>query len=147
MPESGSPYAPTRPLGSDVNCEASSRHPHWPTRPCARATEPSGWSFVQICQMGDVLRRQYRHDAVMTHTEMNLADSVVSQIVESELPTGTVTFLLTDIEGSTKLWEAGADETAISVARHYELLEAAVALHGGVRPVEQGEGDSVVGAF
>jgi predicted ATPase/class 3 adenylate cyclase/DNA-binding CsgD family transcriptional regulator len=83
----------------------------------------------------------------MAHTEMNLANSDVSQMVESELPTGTVTFLLTDIEGSTKLWEAGADETAVSVARHYELLEAAVALHGGVRPVEQGEGDSVVGAF
>jgi len=83
----------------------------------------------------------------MAQTEINLADSDVSQTVESELPTGTVTFLLTDIEGSTKLWETGADETAISVARHYELLEAAIALHGGARPVEQGEGDSVVGAF
>ena len=88
-----------------------------------------------------------RHDADMAYTEMNLTDSDVSQSVESELPTGTVTFLLTDIEGSTKLWEAGADEAAVSVARHYELLDAAIALHGGVRPVEQGEGDSVVGAF
>ena len=68
-------------------------------------------------------------------------------MAESDLPTGTVTFLLTDVEGSTKLWEAGPDETAASIARHYELLEAAIALHGGVRPVEQGEGDSVVGAF
>lgn len=83
----------------------------------------------------------------MAHTRVNLTDSDVSQALESELPTGTVTFLLTDIEGSTNLWEAGADETAISVARHYELLDAAIALHGGVRPVEQGEGDSVVGAF
>ena len=74
----------------------------------------------------------------MIPTETTLANSDVSQSVEPELPTGTVTFLLTDIEGSTKLWEAGADETAISVARHYELLEAAVTLHGGVRPVEQG---------
>ena len=94
--------------------------------------------FVRMCQMGDVLRCRYRHDGVMIPTEMNLANSDVSHSVEPELPTGTVTFLLTDIEGSTKLWEAGADETAISVARHYELLEAAVALHGGVRPVEQG---------
>ncbi|MEY2449378.1 MAG: hypothetical protein QOH79_2854 [Acidimicrobiaceae bacterium] len=78
---------------------------------------------------------------------MNLTDSDVPETVESDLPTGTVTFLLTDIEGSTKLWEAGADETASSVARHYELLDAAVSLHAGVRPVEQGEGDSVVGAF
>ena len=83
----------------------------------------------------------------MAQSELNLTDSVVRETVETELPTGTVTFLLTDIEGSTKLWESGADETAASVARHYELLAAAVSLHSGARPVEQGEGDSVVGAF
>src|SRR3954471_17153313 len=83
----------------------------------------------------------------MGRSEMNLSDSDVPETVESELPTGTVTFLLTDIEGSTRLWEAGADETAVSVARHYDLLNSAIVLHGGVRPVEQGEGDSVVGAF
>ena len=83
----------------------------------------------------------------MDRSAMNLTNSDVPETVESELPTGTVTFLLTDVEGSTKLWEAGADETAASIARHYELLDAAVALHGGVRPVEQGEGDSVVAAF
>ena len=33
------------------------------------------------------------------------------------------------------------------IARHYEILDAAVTGHGGVRPVEQGEGDSVVAAF
>ncbi len=63
------------------------------------------------------------------------------------VPTGTVTFLLTDISGSTRLWEAGADAAAAAVHRHYELLSAAIALHNGVRPVEQGEGDSVVAAF
>lgn len=83
----------------------------------------------------------------MAESTVNLRNSDVPETVESELPTGTVTFLLTDVEGSTKLWEARADETAASIARHYELLDAAIALHGGVRPVEQGEGDSVVGAF
>ena len=63
------------------------------------------------------------------------------------LPTGTVTLLLTDIEGSTRLWEGGEDVAAAAIARHYELLDAAVTLYGGVRPVEQGEGDSVVAAF
>ena len=33
------------------------------------------------------------------------------------------------------------------MSSHYEILEEAIAAHGGVRPVEQGEGDSVVGAF
>jgi predicted ATPase/class 3 adenylate cyclase/DNA-binding CsgD family transcriptional regulator len=63
------------------------------------------------------------------------------------VPAGTVTFLLTDIEGSTQLWERAADAMPRAVARHYEILEEAIAAHGGVRPVEQGEGDSVVGAF
>jgi predicted ATPase/class 3 adenylate cyclase len=65
----------------------------------------------------------------------------------SHLPVGTVTFMLTDIEGSTRLWESAPEAMSASVARHYELLDAAIALHGGVRPVEQGEGDSVVAAF
>jgi predicted ATPase/class 3 adenylate cyclase len=63
------------------------------------------------------------------------------------LPVGTVTFMLTDIEGSTQLWESAPEAMGVAVARHYELLGAAIALHGGVRPLEQGEGDSVVAAF
>ncbi|MGH4006590.1 MAG: LuxR C-terminal-related transcriptional regulator [Pseudonocardiaceae bacterium] len=63
------------------------------------------------------------------------------------LPVGTVTFMLTDVEGSTRLWESAPEAMGIAVARHYELLDAAIALHGGVRPLEQGEGDSVVAAF
>jgi predicted ATPase/class 3 adenylate cyclase/DNA-binding CsgD family transcriptional regulator len=63
------------------------------------------------------------------------------------LPAGTVTFLLTDVEGSTRLWHDRAEEMPVAIARHYELLDEAISAHGGVRPVEQGEGDSVVGAF
>ena len=63
------------------------------------------------------------------------------------LPTGTVTFLMTDIEGSTRAWLRETDAMPAAVSRHYAILEEAIAAHGGVRPVEQGEGDSVVGAF
>jgi predicted ATPase/class 3 adenylate cyclase/DNA-binding CsgD family transcriptional regulator len=63
------------------------------------------------------------------------------------LPTGTVTFLMTDVEGSTRGWERSAVEMAGAVAHHYEILDRAVGTHRGVRPVEQGEGDSVVAAF
>ena len=63
------------------------------------------------------------------------------------LPTGTVTFLLTDVEGSTRRWEDAPSSMSMAVPRHYEILDEAVADHGGVRPVEQGEGDSVVAAF
>lgn len=63
------------------------------------------------------------------------------------VPVGTVTFLLTDIEGSTRMWEAADEAMAAATARQYELVGEAIGRHGGVRPVEQGEGDSVVGAF
>ncbi len=59
-----------------------------------------------------------------------------------ELPTGTVTYLFTDIEGSTRLWEDHPDVAPGVLARHDELIESTVARHAGfvVRP--RGEGDS-----
>jgi hypothetical protein len=63
------------------------------------------------------------------------------------LPVGTVTFMLTDVEGSTWLWECAHEAASAAVARHDELLDEAVALHGGVRPLEQDEGDGAVAAF
>ncbi len=63
------------------------------------------------------------------------------------LPVGTVTFLLTDVEGSTQLWQAAPNAMTQAIRRHYEILDAAVASNGGVRPQEQGEGDSIVAAF
>jgi predicted ATPase/class 3 adenylate cyclase len=65
----------------------------------------------------------------------------------SELPTGTVTLLLADVEGSTRLWETQPDAMKAAVERLDHTLAEAVAAHGGVRPVEQGEGDSFVIAF
>jgi len=64
------------------------------------------------------------------------------------LPVGTVTFLLTDVAGSTRLWETETDVVMrAAVVRHYEILAQVVDAHGGVRPQEQGEGDSIVAAF
>jgi predicted ATPase/class 3 adenylate cyclase/DNA-binding CsgD family transcriptional regulator len=70
-----------------------------------------------------------------------------SDVGVSELPTGTVTLLLADVEGSTRLWETQPEEMAAAVARLDQALSDAVAVHDGVRPVEQGEGDSFVVAF
>src|ERR1700712_206073 len=64
-----------------------------------------------------------------------------------ELPTGTVTLLLADVEASTRLWETQPDEMTAAVARLDRTVSEVVAAHGGVRPVEQGEGDSFVVAF
>jgi predicted ATPase/class 3 adenylate cyclase/DNA-binding CsgD family transcriptional regulator len=72
---------------------------------------------------------------------------VPKAIAGRALPIGTVTFLLTDIEASTSLWSEDPATMAVAVARHYEMLDSVIAFHGGIRPEEQGEGDSVVGAF
>jgi predicted ATPase/class 3 adenylate cyclase/DNA-binding CsgD family transcriptional regulator len=63
------------------------------------------------------------------------------------LPAGTVTFLLTDVEDSTRMWERAPEPMAVAIARHYEIVDDAIVAHHGARPLEQGEGDSVVGAF
>jgi len=47
------------------------------------------------------------------------------------LPTGTVTFLFSDIEGSTQRWEMHREAMKAAVARHEELMSAAIAQHGG----------------
>jgi class 3 adenylate cyclase len=46
-------------------------------------------------------------------------------------PTGTVTFLFTDIEGSTERWERHASWMAAAPARHEAILREAIAAHGG----------------
>ena len=67
--------------------------------------------------------------------------------VSGLLPTGTVTLLLADVEGSTRLWETQPDEMTAAFARLDEARSDLIAAHGGMRPVEQGEGDSFVVAF
>jgi len=67
--------------------------------------------------------------------------------VSGLLPTGTVTLLLADVEGSTRLWETQPEQMTSAFARLDHALSDLVAAHGGVRPVEQGEGDSFVVAF
>ncbi len=61
------------------------------------------------------------------------------------LPQGDVTFLFSDIEGSTRLLEAHRSALGPALARHHELLAAAIEDGGGV--VFETVGDAVYGAF
>jgi predicted ATPase/class 3 adenylate cyclase len=70
-----------------------------------------------------------------------------SELGVSELPTGTVTLLLADVEGSTRLWQTQPEQMTAAVALLDRTLADVITAHGGVRPVEQGEGDSFVVAF
>ena len=63
------------------------------------------------------------------------------------LPTGTVTLLLADVQGSTQLWDSQPQNMTAAIAKLDQTLAELVGTHRGIRPVEQGEGDSFVIAF
>ncbi|MBT5772929.1 MAG: adenylate/guanylate cyclase domain-containing protein [Dehalococcoidia bacterium] len=60
----------------------------------------------------------------------------------SDLPTGTVTFLFTDIEGSTRLWEDAEEPMRLAMVRHDEIVDGVVEECHGVNVSPRGEGDS-----
>ncbi len=63
------------------------------------------------------------------------------------VPTGNVTFLLTDIEGSTRYWDASQSDMRAALARHDALLARDIERHGGDVLTERGEGDSFFAVF
>ncbi len=60
-------------------------------------------------------------------------------------PTGTVTFLFTDVEGSTRAWEQHAEAMAVALRRHDEILRTAIDAHDGY--VFSTAGDAFSAAF
>jgi class 3 adenylate cyclase len=104
------------------------------------------WSKVQRMVFDGGQRAAQAGRASVVHWGDPLVDAVTSSD-SFMLPAGTVTFLLTDIVSSTRLWELDVEAMQAAVTRYYEILDIAVSAHGGVRPLEQGEGDSVVAAF
>ena len=60
-------------------------------------------------------------------------------------PSGVVTFLFTDVEGSTRRWEADADGMRAALAAHDEVLRGAIEAHGGF--MFKHTGDGVCAAF
>src|SRR3982751_5790859 len=62
-------------------------------------------------------------------------------------PVGTVTFLFTDMEGSTRAWEKYPSETGAALKQHDVIVAEAIETHHGVIILERGEGDSVFAVF
>jgi class 3 adenylate cyclase len=62
-----------------------------------------------------------------------------------DIPNGTITFLFTDIEGSTQLWEKHPEVMPAALARHDLLLHAAIELHAG--RVIKTTGDGILAVF
>ena len=60
----------------------------------------------------------------------------------SDLPDGVVTFLFTDVEGSTRMWEEAPDFMMQALDQHDEVIDEAVERHNGFSVKPRGEGDS-----
>ena len=58
-----------------------------------------------------------------------------------------MTFLLTDIEGSTRLWESEPEAMEVALQRHDRLLAEVIESHGGAVITSRGEGDSFFAVF
>src|SRR5215831_7309057 len=77
-----------------------------------------------------------------------LSERFAGAAVSTEaLPAGTVTFLLTDIEGSTRLWETAPEAMEVALERHNRLLTGVIDEHEGVVVTSRGEGDSFFAVF
>ena len=84
------------------------------------------------------------------HTESGANGTVMATQVESgppawARPTGTITFLFSDIEGSTSRWDADRKAMAAALARHDAVMRAALEAHGGY--VFKTVGDAFCAAF
>jgi predicted ATPase/DNA-binding SARP family transcriptional activator len=80
------------------------------------------------------------HEAILRNESATVIDV-------PDHPTGVTTFLLTDIERSSALWETDEEGMRRSHARHQEIVRKCARTHRGVLPIEQGEGDSAVIVF
>jgi class 3 adenylate cyclase len=66
---------------------------------------------------------------------------------DASLPSGTITFLFTDVESSTQLWERHPDTMRQALVRHDALVETCVARFEGIVVRPRGEGDSRFAVF
>jgi LuxR family maltose regulon positive regulatory protein len=75
----------------------------------------------------------------------DLSDDYPTYLPAARLPTGTLTFLFTDIEGSTQLWEQYPQAMPAALVRHDALLCDAIQAHHGV--IFKKVGDGIYTAF
>jgi predicted ATPase/class 3 adenylate cyclase len=103
-----------------------------PSRPRRRAPGPGGWPAPEARAAGAAQAG-------------SLPAAAAAAPPPAALPEGTVAFLFTDLEGSTRLLQAHPAAYRDAVRRHHALLRGAVEAHGGV--VFETLGDAVCAAF
>ena len=94
---------------------------------------------------GTLTTDETRRAAVSFVTDDGPAFHMLTRV--ADLWSGTYTFLLTDIEGSTRLWESAPADMARALVRHDDLIAAVVGAAGGRLVRSRGEGDSAFAVF
>src|SRR5438552_11411239 len=96
--------------------------------------------FGRGCTSSGTVGPVRRTTAAHLHTVTSITGRCMMRPVQRDLPSGTVTFLFTDIEGSTRLLhDLGPDGYAAALAEHRRILRAAFGGHGGVEVDTQGD--------
>jgi predicted ATPase/class 3 adenylate cyclase len=95
----------------------------------------------------DLEARVLAHDPALLAPSVSRHPGPATTRIIGSLPTGVVTFLLTDIEGSSRLWDEHADDMAKALARYEDLTEEVIEHHGGRLMKWRGEGDSTMSVF
>ena len=121
------------------------------------ADERAAQELVRLLlRRGQAAEAQRVHEQLLhTLSELGIDPSPGSLKLERELlsdrpkhlPSGTVTFLLTDIEGSIRHWEHDVDTMRAALARHDHLLSAGIGACSGVIVKKGEDGDSVLAVF
>jgi predicted ATPase/class 3 adenylate cyclase len=86
-------------------------------------------------------------DATISTWALRQSSAAPGEPGRTKLPSGTVTFLLTDIEGSTRLWEREPKAMEVALRRHDRLLAGVIEEHGGRVITSRGEGDGFFAVF
>ncbi len=84
--------------------------------------------------------QQLNDDIVRQHPDASWAGSPDKDAGTADLPSGTVTFLFTDVEGATRLWEEFPDVMHNAMARHNEIVRDAVGSNEGFIVKTMGDG-------
>ena len=107
------------------------------------------FAFVPAERKSDTSLKPPQHPVVSARTRrvVELGDADEVAVTESQVapPLGEVTFMFTDVEGSTGLWETDPDGMEAALAEHDERLRAAIGEHNGY--VFTTAGDSFAVAF
>lgn len=86
------------------------------------------------------------HDAILRQaSELSLHHAATA--IPDDLPTGVVTFMLTDIEGSVTMWELQPTRMAEALEQHDAIIAAQVSAAGGRLIKSKGEGDAALAVF